>query len=317
MTSLLPRPVLALVMLIGICRLHPACGAADAAAPVAVAPAADCPAASAADPAQAEPRRPGATPDGSDPGTPGRRTREARRYLSATDAARLAQAPATVLVDLRRPEEFAALHVPGSLNIPAPQVKTKGFLRGKRVILLDDGHRYRTAEDLAAELEGLGFSGVGIVEGGLAAWQQEVGAAAGTAAPGRLRAVTPGDYLAERVYDHWRVVRIGAAAETPGDRDPLPAERTLPSGADPAKLREQLAELARPPADGLRPLVLVATTGGEDQARVQAAMQGGAPWNLLVLEGGTEGYAKAAAALRAMWNRDPRPTGAGGSCGRR
>jgi hypothetical protein len=74
MTSFLPRRTLVVVSLIGISWLHPAFGAV---APAADERAAACPAA------------------------------------GATDAARLAREPTTVLVDMRRPDEFAARHVGG------------------------------------------------------------------------------------------------------------------------------------------------------------------------------------------------------------
>jgi hypothetical protein len=160
---------------------------------------------------------------------------------------------------------------------------------------------------------------VRIVEGGLAAWPPEAGGLEGTDPPGRLRTLPPLDYLAERGYDHWLIVRVG---EDAGDRPagapaPPPAARVLAPATDPARLREQLTALAQPTGSGLYPLVLITAARPADLPPIAAAVQGAAPWNLFVLEGGDPGYTAAVARLEGQWNRDPRPQGAVGACARR
>jgi len=87
---------------------------------------------------------------------------EARR---GTDAA-------PVVIDVRTPEEYAAGHIPGALNIPFDQV-------AERISEVDAPHgvalycmmgpRARKGE---ADLLAAGYGPVLHLEGGLAAWQQ-------------------------------------------------------------------------------------------------------------------------------------------------
>lgn len=78
---------------------------------------------------------------------------------------------APVVIDVRTPEEFAAGHIPGALNIPFDQV-------AERISEVDAPHgvalycmvgpRARKGE---AALHAAGFTAVLHLEGGLAAWQ--------------------------------------------------------------------------------------------------------------------------------------------------
>lgn len=82
----------------------------------------------------------------------------------------LRRTPRLSLVDVRSAGDFAQVHIPGSLNIPLHQVKTKAFLKKAPFVLIDQGYRIRT---ISLECRGLrrnGFQAT-ILDGGLAAWQ--------------------------------------------------------------------------------------------------------------------------------------------------
>ena len=86
-------------------------------------------------------------------------------------SARRASGTAPVVIDVRTPEEYAAGHIPGALNIPFDQV-------AERISEVDAPHgvalycmvgpRARKGE---TALLGAGYTPVLHLEGGLAAWQ--------------------------------------------------------------------------------------------------------------------------------------------------
>ena len=279
-------------------------------------------------------------------------TRRADRYRSAVEAAELAGHPTTALVDVRRPARFEELRVPGSMNIPGFQIKTKGFLRGKRLLLLGDGHSYRALDRLADDLQTEGFDQVSIVEGGLNAWRLEVGALEGAANPNRAAMISPSEYLQEQRYGHWKLVFVGldnAAADasllsrgavisdpggtaalatlSPGEEkieergagDGIPfAGIGLSNDTAPDAIRSRLTALARADGNGLKPLVLIASADGEGYPRIQAIMKEAGLWNLFYLEGGDQAYARHISRIQAMRTRDRRPRGGNpGSCAAR
>jgi rhodanese-related sulfurtransferase len=77
-----------------------------------------------------------------------------------------------VVVDVRTPEEFAAGHVPGAINVPHDQVESRlAELRGYRgkdvVVYCRSGRR---SEMALTVLEKAGFERLGHLEGDMNAW---------------------------------------------------------------------------------------------------------------------------------------------------
>jgi rhodanese-related sulfurtransferase len=74
-----------------------------------------------------------------------------------------------LFVDVRRPEAFDRLHIPGSLNVPLFAVKTKSFLRGRQVVLVSDGFARSALVKDAGSLRRVGIRAA-VLSGGLVAW---------------------------------------------------------------------------------------------------------------------------------------------------
>jgi hypothetical protein len=195
------------------------------------------------------------------------------------------------------------LRVSGSLSIPAYQIKAKRFLRGKKLLLLGEGHSYGELEHLVQALRGAGHEEVAIVEGGLAAWHQEVGLVDGVVPAGRLATVSPQDYSRERQYEHWKVAFIQRGDLPDGLRLLSSDPAVISIDAEPAEIRSRLGELAAAGEGGLRGLVLIASRDGERYARVRAIMKGSGLWNLFFLEGGLQAYARYLDRSHAMQSR--------------
>lgn len=261
-------------------------------------------------------------------------SRSAPRYLAAAEAIKQSAAADTVLIDLRRPTEFAELRIPGALNIPPHQIKTKGFLRNKHLLLVDAGYRYGSAERTAAELEAAGFEEVRIIEGGLNAWHAAGGELLGPAPPSRLRTVAPAELAAEARFAHWRVVMLGAAPVDPAAPPAAASSAALPAttvsesvahlldapaarlGDDAPERLPALAAALSTTADGdLAPLILLVDTAGHGAAGLLAQLGNDAPWNLFVLDGGLNAWQVQARKLAAMQARRLAPPPRLGACG--
>lgn len=240
--------------------------------------------------------------------------RKADLYISASDAAARAVDIRTVLVDTRPPRQYARIRAAGSLNVPAHQIQAKRFLRGKTLLLLEDGHSYRKLESVAARWADKGGKAF-IVEGGLSAWAATVGQLEGPGHPGDARAISPNAYLSERDYGHWRTVAV-VRNEGESTTKSIDMQATLTFDTAPERLRSEIETLSRPAVEGeLLPLVLVVAEAGEGYPRIQAALGDSAPWNVFYLSGGAQAYEQHLARVSAVHRRDPsRPGGDLANC---
>lgn len=101
-------------------------------------------------------------------------------YVWTEEAKKIARDPASALwVDVRNEAAHRQCRIPGSLQIPLHAVKTKGFLKGRRVIVLDAGDGSRAVEDECRRLRERGFSNLAIWYGGMNAWHRLGGAVEG------------------------------------------------------------------------------------------------------------------------------------------
>ena len=97
-------------------------------------------------------------------------------YLETEEAGKLIQDPGGAMwVDVRSAQAHDRLRIPGSLQIPLYAVKTKGFLRGRPVVLVDDGHGSPALEEECRRLREMGHSDLSIWYGGLNAWRRRGG----------------------------------------------------------------------------------------------------------------------------------------------
>lgn len=74
-----------------------------------------------------------------------------------------------VLIDIRNPDLFDRIRIPESVNIPLYAVKTKHYLKKRRIVLIDEGYEYSRLETECKKLKETGFHAF-ILFGGLNAW---------------------------------------------------------------------------------------------------------------------------------------------------
>ncbi len=77
------------------------------------------------------------------------------------------------LIDVRSTDAFNALHIEGSVNIPAEALAHKKFPLQKTLIIADDVLGQRKAREAAEALAKKGHEHVLVLEGGIAGWKSE------------------------------------------------------------------------------------------------------------------------------------------------
>lgn len=75
-------------------------------------------------------------------------------------------------VDVRSAAAFEENRIPGSIRIPLFAVKTKGFLRTRSIVLVDEGAGSESLEEEVRKMRKMGFAHVTIWYGGLHAWRE-------------------------------------------------------------------------------------------------------------------------------------------------
>ncbi|MCP3870645.1 MAG: rhodanese-like domain-containing protein [Gammaproteobacteria bacterium] len=251
------------------------------------------------------------------PGVKSLRKRRTKLYISPVRANRLLEAGSAILIDPRSGAQEEGSRIPGTLTIPGYQIKTKRFLRNRKLLLVNDGFSYRELEELVERLGKSGLKNVSIIEGGLPAWQRDVGPLTGAVGGESFQHISAAEFIREQVFDHWILVVIGAKETAPVHGLPDPV--VLAPDIDARTLRKRLNGLLEP-KDGnlLKPLVLVSSADGSGYERIEMIMKDQAPWNLLFLTGGLAAYAQQQTRMEAMWDRNAHRIGdRTASCGTR
>jgi rhodanese-related sulfurtransferase len=111
-----------------------------------------------------------------------------------------------VLVDVRSADEWQGTRIPGSLNLRPQEVKVREALRGRMVLLVEQGWNDRRLERVCRDLRARGWAFVAILDGGVAGWLAAGRPVEGTG-QGRdqLREIAAAEYLSVRA-DTDRVV---------------------------------------------------------------------------------------------------------------
>jgi rhodanese-related sulfurtransferase len=231
-------------------------------------------------------------------------------------------------VDVRSPDQFRLGHIPGSLNLPLFTVKARGFLRPKRLVLLNEGHNSTDLLQEALRLKQLQFASVTVLDGGFRAWQLAGGTLEGEAVNSpALATLEASQFHAVRNDPGWLVI---AVRTNPGSAisAPLPIAGTIPF--EPGRFPADLAALGQQKPDARR--LLLVTAAGEDQTALETATREFRSLPVFYLAGGAAGYAQYFGQQLAMQNRRlmtlssqdqtsarfcsaSRPAGRSGGCG--
>ena len=90
--------------------------------------------------------------------------------IAPTELSVLLKRPDTVLADIRPAADYAAYHINGAMNLTAPALRSKRFLKTKTVVLIGDGLVERELYADCARLKASGFKQTKVLRGGLPVW---------------------------------------------------------------------------------------------------------------------------------------------------
>ena len=212
---------------------------------------------------------------------------------------RLKQKQKITLVDVRNPEDFARLHIPGSLNIPLYAVKTKVFLKSFPIVLVNAGFHYTPLEAECRKLKDMGFK-VLILDGGLPAWKRKGSPLVGDLfALAEMQAVSPQVFFRGKDGENTLVIDI-SPVQSELSRQLIPYSKHIPVSAEPnesfRKLNRIIADHKNQPF--LSVVVFNETGEGYDRANKIFAGLGG---NTFYLGSGVAGYKRYLEDLLLSW----------------
>jgi len=229
-------------------------------------------------------------------------------YVSVISIQKELQTGQVALVDVRHPDAFNLYSIPASLNIPLFAVKTKTFLKGMRVILVNEGANVAMLEQTCSGLRRAGFSKISVMEGGLHAWVAQGGPITGDAlaAVDQLKWLTPQDLFAEHQHDDWIVFDFSTK------QDPA-MRRWLPKKLESVKLNARTAATIKAVTAGKKgknpvlPRILVVNERGAGYDKIELSLLKAGLKQIYYLQGGLTGYRDFLAQQTAMWNQKDKP----------
>ena len=203
------------------------------------------------------------------------------------------------LIDVRNPEDFERLHIPGSLNIPLHAVKTKVFLKSFAVVLINAGFHYRGLHSECRQLANLGFKAF-ILDGGIVAWERKGGRLVGDLfALQDMKTVSARVFLQEKDCETTLAFDI-SPVQTKIAKQLMPYSRHLPVSAEPGqwfrKFNRALTVHKNQPF--LSVVIFNETGNGYDSVSTILAGQG---VDAFFLQGGVAGYQKYLDDLMLSW----------------
>ncbi len=212
---------------------------------------------------------------------------------------KLKQTHNITLVDVRSPEDFKRLHIPGSLNIPLHAVKTKGFLRSVAVVLIHEGFQYSLLETECRQLTDMGFK-VLILDGGLPAWERSGNKVAGDLfALEEMQIVSPQVLFQEKDYENILLLDI-SPVKSNISRQWMSHSKHLPVSAEAGewarKIERTIASHKNQPFFSI--LVFNETGDGYGRANKILSNLG---LNAFFLQGGVAGYRRYLRNLMLSW----------------
>ncbi|MDZ7579190.1 MAG: rhodanese-like domain-containing protein [Deltaproteobacteria bacterium] len=210
------------------------------------------------------------------------------------------------LVDIRSPEEFERLRIPGALNVPLHAVKTKAYLKAHPFVLVGGGIEWRDAESECKRLRQEGFK-PSILFGGLVAWHRQGGPLEGD----RLLVATYREipaplFFHEKVYGNIEIFDVSPTPSTEAQKL-IPATVHMPTIAG-------LVKVAQQSDPAYRTLVLL-TENGERDEKLDAALNAAGITNAFYLRGGLGGYRQFLENTTLSWKSRAERLVVSGGCG--
>jgi len=212
---------------------------------------------------------------------------------------KLKQKQNITLIDVRNPEEFARLHIPGSLNIPLHAVKTKFFLKSFLIVMINEGFQYSLLETECRKLKDMGFKAF-ILDGGLSAWKRKENRLVGDLfALEEMQVISPQAFFQEKDCENTLVIDI-AQVQTEISGQLLPNSKHLPFPDEPGDWARKIERIIASHKNQPFFSILVFNETGDGYSRAKKMLTG-LDLNVFFLHGGVAGYRRYLKDLMLSW----------------
>jgi len=230
----------------------------------------------------------------------------------------LSQNKSGTLIDIRSPEEFKRLKIPGSLNVPLHFIKAKSHLKSSPVVLVNKGYGYSKLEAEGRRLKALGFK-TSILDGGLLAWHRKGGVLVGDLfVLKEMTSIKSQEFFKEKDFSNGLIINL-SAAQTEEARNLIPHAVHLPfminqNGRSVDRFRNELIQLSAQKNKPFRS-VLLFNNDGKYSEKLKTIMNK-IELNTFYLSGGLTGYQKYLEGLLLSWKSLDSRTRAVSNCNR-
>lgn len=207
-----------------------------------------------------------------------------------------------VLIDVRRPDQFKAVQIPGSLNLPPFSIKSKVFLKQKAIALIDEGRNHSQLEKLCRQLRHEGFPDVVVVAGGLHAWYREGYSINGEPYElSRLNRISPAELIASLGERDWRYIDFDGSLTTL--ESPLPASAIIEPPSEKKAFIDTVNKANRELDNRALSGFIVISLKGDDYQTAERLLRLTDAANVFYLEGGIEEFKRYLDAYRRRISR--------------
>jgi rhodanese-related sulfurtransferase len=225
-------------------------------------------------------------------GAPGERSvaRDRTCFVSAADLPDWRRAQDLVIVDTRSEDDFRRLRIPGSINVRPNVLRTKAYLKAKRLLLVSGGGSGVELEGVCMGLRESGFATVGILEGGLTSWVRHAGRLEGDQLAARaLNRLSPAQLAQEARSDRWVFLDVSPGG-SPNSDPFVPGALRAPAATGVALRRAVDGGLRQKGGNRSSTFVLVADARGEGYDQIAAHLEPLDLTHLYFLDGGVNGF---------------------------
>jgi rhodanese-related sulfurtransferase len=207
------------------------------------------------------------------------------------------QQPIT-LVDVRIADEFARLHIPGSINVPLSAIKTKVFRKDEPLVLIGAGFTRHQLEIEGGLLRKSGFK-ASVLYGGIIAWKTRGGRIQGDLLLlEKYKNISPRMYLQEKDYENILVVDVSPVQNSETEHL-IPDSIHLPVASN-------IKNIIRTRRNRYYSIVVFNETG-EQYEEIKESIDKAKIENVYYLQGGINEYKEYLKQLSLSWKpKDPR-----------
>ncbi len=193
-----------------------------------------------------------------------------------------------LLIDVRNRTDIDKIAIPGAIHIPLHLVRTKGFLKNRPFILVNEGFGFHTLATECIRLEAAGFQ-PSILEGGVNLWNRKGGPMEGDPfAVSTIDVIAPREFFQEKDLENTLVLDISAERSAESARlTPYAIHAPLSGPAE--KVVSDLKKTAAAHAKTARPTILLFNQTGRGCETIRKILAK-EEMNLFFLEGGLTAY---------------------------